>query len=247
VNEQGRIQRKLAGLAQLSLNYDPASLDLADPPAGWQVDERRQPLPLEAPGPPENRGSWEIAQRLIRGYEFADPSIVRAHYDPGQPLENRNMLLELRTLGVVRVYVGVRVAEVYDETRELERGAARVFGWSYRTLEGHVEMGQMNWEVWKWTGDGQVEFRVHAVARPAPIRNPFVRVGFLLLRGQERRLFLDSTSRRMVAFTELGLSRDGGGRAIERAGAELTARRVPGSDRSNERLARKLDDDLGQR
>jgi len=29
----------------------------------------------------------------MRGYEFADPSIVRAFYNPEAPLEGRNMLL----------------------------------------------------------------------------------------------------------------------------------------------------------
>jgi uncharacterized protein (UPF0548 family) len=242
MSDETRIRRQLAALAEKDLNYDPGALDLASPPVGWQVDDRRQALPGEAPGPPARDGSWEIAQRLVRGYEFADPSMVRAHYDPDRPLEGRNMLLELRTLGVVRVYVGVRVAEVYDERRTGARGDARVFGWSYRTLEGHVEMGQMNWEVWKWNETGEVEFRVHAVARPAPISNPFVRIGFLVLRGHERRVFLDSTSRRMLAFTELGLEHDDGPRAVARAGPELTARRLPGEDHSHERLARKLED-----
>ena len=26
----------------------------------------------------------------------------------------------------------------------------RVWGWPYRTLEGHIEQGEMSWEVWKW-------------------------------------------------------------------------------------------------
>jgi uncharacterized protein (UPF0548 family) len=242
VSDRTRIRRELTELAGKRLNYDPTGIDLADPPAGWHVDDRRQPLPREAPGQPEPRGSWEIAQRLICGYEFADPSIVRAHYDPSESLKDRNMLLELRALGLARVYVGVRVAQVYDETRRFDSGEARVFGWSYRTLEGHVEMGQMNWEIWKWIDSGAVEFRVHAVARPAAISNPFVRVGFLLLRRHERRLFLDSTSRRMLAFTELGLQRENGAGAVERAGPELTARRLPDGDRSHERLAHKLED-----
>ena len=85
------------------------------------------------------------------------------------------MLLELRALGLVSVHVGVRVGEVYDEERAVDGRQARVFGWNYRTLEGHVEEGQMNWEVWKWVDSGDVQFHVHAVSRPAPIPNPIVR------------------------------------------------------------------------
>jgi uncharacterized protein (UPF0548 family) len=218
-----QIRRRLADLAALPVNYDPAALDLEHPAADWNVDRRCQPLPAERPGEPAHEGSFEIAARLIRDYEFADPSIVRAFYDPGHPLEGRDMLLELRALGLVRVYVGVRVCEVYDETRELNGRRARVFGWSYRTLEGHVEQGQMYWEVWKWLDTGEVQFRVHAISRPAPIANPIVRIGFWLLRGHERTAFLNNTDRRMRELTEFGLDREHGGERIRRTGAELTA------------------------
>jgi uncharacterized protein (UPF0548 family) len=100
------------------------------------------------------------------------------------------------------------VVAVYDETRTLDERAARVFGWAYRTLEGHFEMGQMDWQVWKWLDTGEVEFRVNAVSRTAPIANPIVRLGFWLLRDHERELFLQSTARRMCAFTALALDGD---------------------------------------
>ena len=32
--------------------------------------------------------------------------------------------------------------------------AVRVWGWSYRTLQGHLEMGQMDYALWKWLDDG---------------------------------------------------------------------------------------------
>jgi uncharacterized protein (UPF0548 family) len=186
-------------------------------------------------------GSWEIARRLIRGYEFADPSLVRAHYDPDRPLEGREMLLELRTLRVVRVYVGVRVVRVYDEIRRVGGRQARVFGWAYRTLQGHVEKGQMDWQVWKWLDTGEVQFRVHAVSRTAPIANPIVRLGFWILRDHERSAFLDSTDRRIRAFTELALEREQRGDRLREAGRGLTARRLPTDDRSHEELARQVD------
>ncbi len=135
--------------------------------------------PAEPPGDARPSGSWEIARRLMRGYEFADPSIVRAYYDPDVPLQGRNMLLKLQALGhraPVRRRAGRRCLRAH--ARRLTAAQARVWGWNYRTLEGHVEMGQMAWEVWKWLDDGAVEFRVHAISRPAPIGNPAVRLGF---------------------------------------------------------------------
>jgi len=242
MNPPARIERQLLDLAARPVNYDPDRLDLADPPSGWNVDRRRQPLPAEPPGEPVADGSWQIARRLIRGYEFADPSMVRAFYDPDRPLEGREMLLELRTLRVVRVRVGVRVVAVYDEVRRVDARDARVFGWAYRTLQGHVERGQMDWQVWKWLDSGEVEFRVHAVSQTGPIANPVVRLGFWLLRDHERAVFLDSTDRRMRTFTELALQRGAGGERIRRASTDLTARRSPADDPAHEQLGRQADE-----
>jgi hypothetical protein len=151
------------------------------------------------------------------------------------------MLLELQTLGIVRVYVGVRVGEVYDQVREVDGRRARVFGWYYRTLEGHVERGQMDWQVWKWLDSGEVEFRVYAVSRAAPVSNPFVRIGFLLLRGHERSVFLNSTGRRMRAFTELGLQGERPGERVRQASPGLTARRSSADDPAHVELGRNVE------
>jgi uncharacterized protein (UPF0548 family) len=235
------MRRRLGRLSGLPVNYDAAGLDLEHPPAGWLVEHRCQPLAPEAPGPPAGGGSWEVARRLISGYEFADPSLVRAFYEPAAPLRGREMVLELRALNLVRIHVGVRVAEVHDEVRMIDGRAVSVFGWAYRTLEGHVEQGQMDWMVFKWHDTGAVEFRVRAVSRPAPIRNPLIRIGFLALRRHERRLFLDSTDRRMRELTALARDAERPRDVVREASVELTARRVEREDPGHERLARRAD------
>lgn len=235
------MRRRLDELSSRPVNYDVDALDIDHPGPGWRVDERRQPLPPEPPGDPVSDGSWEIAQQLIRGYEFADPSIVRAFYDSDDPYPGRDMLLELRALGLFSIHVGVRVCDVYDEDRAIDGRDVRVFGWAYRTLEGHVERGQMNWEVWKWLDTGEVDFHVHAVSRPASIPNPVIGIGFRLLRSHERGVFLDSTDRRMLTFTRLGLEEEGVGQRIRDASSQLTARRLPSGDVSHSELARQMD------
>jgi uncharacterized protein (UPF0548 family) len=232
-----RVARRLAALADRPLNFDLAVLRPGYPGDGWTVTDLCQRLPDEPAGPPVDGGSWEIARRLMRGYEFADPSIVRAYYDPTVPLERRNMLLKLQALGAVHLYAGVRVGDVYEETRELDGQRVQIWGWNYRTLAGHVEMGQMDWEVWKWLEEGRVEFRVHAVSRPAPIRNPFVRIGFHLLRGRERRAFLESTRERMRTFTELAQEREGADRRVRDAAAQLMVRPARVHDSAHEAVA----------
>jgi hypothetical protein len=146
------VDRDVTRLRGLGPNFDPARSGSTCRKTGgtWTTCGRRC---SGAPGPPAGGRELEVAQRLMRGYEFADPSIVRAAYDPDEPLEGRTMLLELRFHGL-RFHGGVRVSEVYDEELERQGRRARVWGWAYQTLEGHLEMGQMNWEVWKWLDSG---------------------------------------------------------------------------------------------
>ncbi len=223
-----RVRRRLRALSGRSLNFDRVAL-AGSPGAGWNRDDLREPLATEAPGAPLRDGGWEIARRLIDGYEFADPSIVRAYYDSEQPLAGRDMLLRLRALGCFQVFVGVRVLEVIDETREQDGRPARVWGWTYGTLEGHVERGEMSWEVWKWLDTGEVEFRVHAISCAARIANPLIRLGFRLLGPHERRVFLRSTRERMRRFVELGLA-PAGASSLDESAAKLNARPLPGAE-----------------
>jgi uncharacterized protein (UPF0548 family) len=237
------VRRRLAALADTPLNFDPAVLADASPEDGWRVTDVCQALPGEAPGPPAENGSWMIARALMRGYEFADPSIVRAYYDPGVPLADRTMLLKLQALGVVHLYAGVRVSQVYEDTRTFGRRRARVWGWNYQTLEGHVEMGQMDWQVWKWLDTGAVEFRVHSISRTAHIPNPIIRLGFRLVRRRERRAFLESTKRRMRTFTELALAEEqGAAERIAGVARDLVARPHARDTDADAHLAHSLDD-----
>ncbi len=191
----------LEDLRGRAVNFDVAGRDGYTPENGWYADDVRQPLPSEPPGPPLPDGSWNAARGLARNYDFAEPSVVEGIFDRDEPLENRTMLLVLHFHGI-RVHSGVRVGDVYDETRALEGREGRVWGWNYRTLEGHVERGQMDWQVWKWPDTGEVMFRICSFAQPAREGNPLVRIGFRLFGRREQLRFLGLTTRRMARLTE---------------------------------------------
>jgi uncharacterized protein (UPF0548 family) len=233
-----RIQRELSELRRRGYNFDPSRSEQRTAAGGWHVDDLRRALAPERPGPPEAGGSWEAARRLMLGYEFADPSIVRAFYDPDEPLEGRTMLLELRFRGLLRFHVGTRVATVYDDEREDEGRPARVWGWAYRTLEGHLEQGQMDWQVWKRLDTGEVEFRIHAYSRRAPDRNLIIRLGFMIFGRREQLAFQRSTLDRMERLTALAIRGDGAG-ALRDAAEELTARGGFGTGEAHDELARR--------
>lgn len=215
-----RAQRALADLGDRALNFDPAELAIAGPHTGWHIDDYRRPLPPEPPGDPAADGSFAIAQQLMRDYAFADPKIVRAVYDPAHGLANRNMLLQAR-FGPLRFFFGCRVGAITDETRIVDGRLVRIWGWSYGTLEGHLERGQMDWLLWKWLDDGAVEFRVHVVSRRARVGNPIVRLGFRLVGRREQQRFARRACERMGELVERELAR---GRARSaRAGHEAGA------------------------
>jgi uncharacterized protein (UPF0548 family) len=200
-------KRALDELHDKPLNFDPAERDRYRVENGWYVDDYRQPLPSEPPGPPAADGSWEVARRLMCDYAFADPSIVRAIYHPDSPLEQRDMLLEIRFLGL-RFRCGVRVGGIRNEACSVDGRDVSVWGWNYRTLSGHLEMGQMDYEVWKWLGTGEVEFRIHAFSRPAAIPNLFVRLGFLIFGRREQVRFARRACERMARMVEAGLRQE---------------------------------------
>ncbi len=185
-----------ARLKTARINYDPTGDEGFDASSGWHVDDLCQPLPA---------GSFEAAKELMTGYGFADPSIVRAYYDRDAPLEGRTMLLEVQ-YHRLRLHVGVRVSEVIDRVEQHDGRDVRVWGWAYRTLEGHFEQGQMDWQVWEWLDTGAVEFRIHAYSRPSRDPNLVIQAGLRVVGPRERRAFLRGTMRRMAELVPAAAS-----------------------------------------
>lgn len=166
----------VADLANRGVNYDEGQA----PPHvtdGWHRDRVVVELGHEGPGEPEPGGLVATAGALVNSYEFSDPSILRAAYRYPGDLVGRDMLLEGRYL-FLRFFLGVRIVDEHDELGDGPNGPERRTGWSYQTLDGHLEQGRLTYEIVKELGTGRVEFRIIAYSRWAPIPNPLVRLGF---------------------------------------------------------------------
>jgi uncharacterized protein (UPF0548 family) len=133
---------------------------------------------------------------VLRRYAFPPPSLITGIFKPDTPLENRVMLLRARFLGI-SFWFGVRVSEVTDEeARPTAAGPERVWGYGYRTLEGHFERGQIDFTIHKNLSTGAVQFCIHAVSQTGRIRNPFYWLGFKLFgRRLQRRFARESLAR----------------------------------------------------
>jgi uncharacterized protein (UPF0548 family) len=213
------IARRLAALAELAVNFNQDEIDAHIADKRWRVDDMVEPLPHEGSGPPAEGGSWRVAREIMDSYQLADPAVVSASYAGDGPLAGRDMLLRIR-FGPLRFRVGVRVGEVYEDTVELDGRKVLIFGWSYRTLQGHFEQGQMHYELWKWLDSGDVEFHLRAVSRAADSGPLLLRTGFRLFgRGHQLR-FYRQVCRRIKRLTEAQLE-------TERAAASRRALQAP--------------------
>jgi len=208
VSPDARPPRGLTALAGREVNFDTSKVGEYMPSNAWHRDDMVETLPHEGPGPPAAGGSWHTARRLMVDYQLADSRAVRAVYRQDAPLAGRDILLKIRFAGM-RFNAGVRVGEVYDETRQLDGRQAEVFGWYYQTLDGHFEEGRMHYE---WLDTGDVEFRLHAFSRAAQT-GPFVlRTGFRLFGRTHQLRFYRQICRRPRRLTEAELETEASSR-----------------------------------
>ena len=193
----------LGSLRGRAVNYDAARAPGGRPDGHWHVDAETVVVGREAAGDPAAGGPWEMARDVVARYEFTDGRIIRAVFRPADDLLGRDMLLEGR-FGPLRFYLGVRVTGVTDETRDGSDGAERVWGWSYQTLDGHLEQGRLSYEVIKNLASGQVAFRISGYSRRAPIPGVVVRLGFMVFGRWTQRRFYQSVQRRLLALVQAG-------------------------------------------
>jgi uncharacterized protein (UPF0548 family) len=182
--------------AHTKVNYDVDAPE-KDAATGWRLDDYSTDLPPEPPGPTQAQGSFAAAVEVLRNYKFPPPDLITGIFAPGQPLENRVMVLRAQFLGF-RFFFGVRVVDVVDEaSRATPAGPEQVWGYGYRTLEGHFERGQIDFSIHKGLATGAVQFRIHAVSQKGTIRNPFYWLGFRLFGRMLQRRFARQSLRRM--------------------------------------------------
>jgi uncharacterized protein (UPF0548 family) len=209
-----RTALQLAALADREVNFDVTKVDVHTAESGWHLDDMIEPLPHEGSGPPVERGGWQVARQIMDSYQLADPGVVTAFYDRSAPLSGRDRLLRIRFAGL-RLRVGVRVGDVFEGTRELDGRHAYVFGWNYRTLEGHFEQGEMHYELWKWLDTGDVEFHLRAISRAAESGPFLLRTGFRIFGRPHQLRFYRQVCRRVRRLTEAQLETE---RASQGAG-----------------------------
>lgn len=155
-------------------------------PRHWRRYHTETCIAVEEPGPPTPGGAFERAIAEVERYTFSDTAIVRPHFDPRTPLEDRHVLLELQVVGFgLRYLTPVSVGAVRRESDE-ERTR---FGYRVDTLPGHIERGSEWFLVEKRHGSGEVRFRIDAWWHAGDFPNAWSRVGFTVLAPIYQRLW----------------------------------------------------------
>ena len=190
---------QINSLSKLDYNYDVKTYHESQDKSGWNVDHHHAVLTSEPSGPPVKGGPFERVCEVIRLYKFPDPRLISAVFDPARELRGRDMLMRAHFVGFTFVF-GVRVTEVIDEVKTDSNGRrTQVWGYSYRTLKGHFEIGEIRFVVTKDFETGAVVFDIDSYSKPDRIPNFFFRVGFKVFGRWLQRYFASSSMARLRA------------------------------------------------
>ncbi|RAK63859.1 DUF1990 domain-containing protein [Hymenobacter edaphi] len=195
---------QLESYREAKVNYDLDRVHEYTAETGWRLDDYHTELPAEPPGPPVPGGSFEAAKQVLLNYSFPPPDLITGIFVPDQPLAERVMLLRAQFL-FFKFWFGVRIGGVTDEQQDAPDGREQVWGYNYRTLEGHFEKGQITFTIHKNLASGQVRFQVKAYSQPGRIHNIFYRIGFKLFGRSLQRKFARESMKRMRRLVDEAL------------------------------------------
>lgn len=186
------VKTRLERARNANLNFDAIEGDMTGE-RGWHHYHSEAVIAREAEG--EDR--FTRARVALANYRFSDPAIVRAHFDPAEPLLGRCMLLEIQVLGLHYLCPAV-VNRVRQEPN--------VFGFRYDTLQGHIERG-VEWFLLTKNARGEIRFRIEARWQKGQFPNWWSRIGFILLSGHFQRKWHRRAHRRLSLLAHHGSTR----------------------------------------
>ena len=146
---------------------------------------------------PDGDDRFTRASVALANYQFSDPAIVLAHFDPDTPLLHRRILLEIQVFGLHYLCPAL-VNQVRQEQN--------VFGFRYDTVEGHIERG-LEWFLLTKNDAGEIRFRIEARWRRGEFPNWWSRVGFIVLSGYYQRKWHRRAHRRLSLLAHYGSTR----------------------------------------
>ena len=207
-----RLLARLSDIAKMQPTIDLTKRASYVAATGWNVDAREVPLSPEPRGDPLPDASFAAACTILRQYTFPPSRLIRGRFDPTAPLDGRAMLLTATYLWMT-FELPVRVSRVIDSRRDAPGGTEQVWGYSYETLAGHLERGEITFEIIKSLRSGAVRFRIASFSQTNHIPNLIHRIGFRFVgRRLQARFAVESLQNmQRLVLQSLGPVRAAGG------------------------------------
>lgn len=186
------LKARLDRLGSVPLNFEAIEGDMS-PDTGWHHYYSEAVIARE----PDSGARFERARVALANYQFSNPDVVTAHFEPTTPLLARRLLLEIKVLGLHYLCPAV-VNKVRDDPN--------AYGFRYDTLEGHIERG-VEWFLLTRDEIGDIRFRIEARWQRARLPNWWSRVGFTLLSGYYQRRWHRQAHLRLSLLAHYGSTR----------------------------------------
>ena len=183
------LRARLEALAAKTLNFGAVEEEMTSD-RGWHHYQSDSVIARGA----DVDAQFARAKTALATYQFSDPSIVVAHFDPQAPLHLRRLLLEIKVWGL-RYLCPAVVSRVRDE--------ADVFAFRYDALDGHFEQG-LEWFVLTKEVRGDIRFRIEARWMRGQFPNWWSRIGFMLLGGFYQRRWHRRAHQRLSRLAHFG-------------------------------------------
>jgi uncharacterized protein (UPF0548 family) len=167
------LRARLDRLATVATNFEGAEEELTGE-RGWHHWQSEAIIAREEDG---SDARFARARVALANYQFSDPKIVVAHFDPRSALLGRRIMLEIKVFGL-RCLCAAVVTQVREEVD--------VFGFRYDTLDWHIERG-MEWFLLTRDEHGNIRFRIEARRQRGVLPHWWMRAGFAVLAGYYQR------------------------------------------------------------
>ncbi len=148
-------------LAALEAQPFTPGVEAGPQPGNWQ-DSYERVMAHESPGAPEPGGPFEALARAILGYDIFPPRLLSGvlRRDPVQPGDTYGICYHF--LPGLDFFFGGRVTAVF---RAEAHGVWRA-GFTFRTVQGHPELGEETFWVEKDLATGSVRAGLRSWSRP---------------------------------------------------------------------------------
>jgi uncharacterized protein (UPF0548 family) len=183
------LKSRVDALAAVNRNFEAVEQEMTGE-HGWHHYHSEAVIANEV----EGNDRFARARLALANYQFSDPGIVVAHFEPTTPLLLRRILLEIKVFGL-RYLCPAIVSQVRNE------GSS--YGFRYDTLEGHIEKG-VEWFLLTKNERGEIRFRIEARWKRGDFPNWWSRIGFMVVSGYYQRRWHREAHRRMSLLAHYG-------------------------------------------